>query len=58
MIAAYHNTTEGAEIFFICDPGFVPARRMRALCAADGRWTPNPADHMCTGELIKMVLYI
>ena len=37
----YQNTTEGAEIFFRCNPGFVPARRMRAVCGADGRWNPD-----------------
>ena len=49
-IEAYHNTTEGAEIFFRCNPGFVPAGRMRAVCGADGRWNPDPGDHVCTCE--------
>ena len=46
----YHNTTEGAEIFFRCNPMFVPAGRMRAVCAPDGRWNPNPATLVCTCE--------
>ena len=45
------NTTEGAEIFFKCNPGFVPAGRMRAVCTADGRWNPDPATLGCTCEL-------
>ena len=37
-------------IFFRCEPGFNPAGRMRAVCGADGRWIPNPAEVRCTGE--------
>ena len=47
-IDPYQNTTEGADIFFGCNPGFVPAGRMTAVCEADGRWNPDPADHRCT----------
>lgn len=47
-IEAFQNTTEGAEIFFECDPGFAPAGKMRAVCTSDGRWNPDPAMHMCT----------
>ena len=47
-IAPYQNTTEGAEISFICNPGFIPAEDMTAMCAADGRWSPDPAGHRCT----------
>ena len=49
-IDPYQNTTEGAEIFFRCDPGFIPAGRMRAVCGADGRWAPYPATLACTCE--------
>ena len=49
-IGTYQNTTEGAEIFFRCDPGFVPAGRMGAVCGADGRWNPDPATLVCTGR--------
>ena len=50
--APYQNTTEGAEIFFWCNPGFVPAGRMRAVCGTDGRWTPDPADLVCTCKVM------
>ena len=49
-IEPYQNTTEGAEIFFRCNPGFVPAGRMRAVCRADGKWSPDPATLVCTCE--------
>ena len=48
LIGVYQNTTEGAEIFFRCNPGFAPAGRMTAVCGADGRWNPDPADLTCT----------
>ena len=49
-IETYQNTSEGAEIFFRCNPGFVPAGGMRAVCGADGRWNPDPATLQCTSE--------
>ena len=50
-IDPYQNTTEGAEVFFSCNPMFVPTGRMRAVCGADGRWTPDPAGLVCMCEL-------
>ena len=49
-IGTYQNTTEGAVIVFRCNPGFVPAGNMTAVCASDGRWSPNPAEVRCTGK--------
>ena len=49
-IKAHQNTTEGAEIVFMCNPGFVPAGRMRAVCGADRRWNPDPAGLVCTSK--------
>ena len=49
-IEPYQNTTKGAEISFMCNPGFVPAVRMTAVCEADGRWSPDPAAQVCTGK--------
>ena len=54
-IETYQNTLEGAEIFFRCNPGFVPAGTMRAVCGADGRWNPNPAAFVCTCEIIILI---
>ena len=53
-IETYQNTTEGAEILFGCNPQHSPAGRMRAVCAQDGRWNPDPATLVCTGELINV----
>ena len=49
-IDPYQNTTEGAEISFGCNPGFVPSARMTATCTSNGMWTPVPADLTCTCE--------
>ena len=54
-IAPYQNTTEGAEISFMCNPMFVPRERMTAVCGADRRWSPDPADHRCTCEYLYTV---
>ena len=39
-------------IFFRCNPGFVPAGKMRAACTSDGRWNPDPAGLVCMGKLM------
>ena len=58
-IEPYQNTTEGAEISFMCNPMFVPTERMRAVCGADQRWSPDPADYRCTCEYhITLQLHI
>ena len=49
-IEAHQNTLEGTEIFFKCNPRFVPAGMMRAVCASDGRWNPDPATLVCTSK--------
>ena len=54
VIEAYQNTLERDEIFFKCNPGYVPAGRTRAVCGTMGRWNPDPADHRCTGEIIEV----
>ena len=51
VVEPYQSTLEGAEIIFMCNPGFVPAGRMRAVCAADGSWTSDPAALVCTCEI-------
>ena len=51
------STVGGAQIFFRCSPGFVPAGRMSATCVSPdgvsvvGTWTPDPANLMCNGEI-------
>ena len=57
-IDPYQNTTEGAEIFFRCDPGFVPAENMTAVCAADGMWNPDPGDLLCMCEYLLWCIHI
>ena len=49
-LESYTNTIESSEVFYSCDPGLVPERRMRAVCTRNG-WSPNPADLNCVGEL-------
>ena len=42
----YQCTT---EIFLKCNPGFVPAGVMKAVCE-NGRWNPDPATLVCLCE--------
>ena len=50
------STVEGAQIFFTCNPRYVPAGRMSATCTSPdgisvvGTWIPDPADLVCNGE--------
>ena len=46
LVANYTGTTNGSVAFYSCNPGLVPARRMRAVCTEDG-WSPNTADLSC-----------
>ena len=34
-------------LFYQCDQGFRPVGEMTAVCAANGSWSPNPADVTC-----------
>ena len=51
------STVGGAQIFFRCNPRYVPAGRMSATCVSPdgisvvGTWTPDPADLVCNGEI-------
>ena len=46
-IGTYQNTSVGTKIVFGCNPGFIPAGNMTAVCASDGSWTPDPATLVC-----------
>ena len=51
------STVGGAQIFFRCNPRYVPAGRMSATCLSPdgisvvGNWIPDPADLVCNGEI-------
>ena len=46
---AYDSTLEGSQIVFQCSSGFVPSQQMMSVCAANGSWTPDPAELECRG---------
>ena len=52
------STVGGSQIFFRCNPRYVPAGRMSATCmspdgmSANAAWTPDPADLVCNGEIL------
>jgi len=53
------NTRRGAQIIFRCNTGFIPAGDMMATCVSqdrvlpNGTWTPDPADLVCSGEILN-----
>ena len=61
MIENIQSTVGGAQLFFRCNPRYVPAGRMSATCMSPdgisvlGTWTPNPADFVCNGEIQEVV---
>ena len=52
-LESYTNTTEGSVVFYSCDSGLVPERRMMSLCTGSG-WSPNPADLNCSVGMFKI----
>ena len=38
---------EGSALLYQCNPGFGPVGEMTAVCAANGSWSPDPADVTC-----------
>ena len=48
-IVNYTSTVEGSALLYQCNPGFDPMGEMTAVCAANGSWSPDPADLTCKG---------
>ena len=48
-VEQFSSTIVGSEIFYQCQPGFLPEGRRTVLCGGDGRWNPDPRD-LCTGN--------
>ena len=38
---------EGSALLYQCNPGFGPVGEMTAVCAANGNWSPDPANVTC-----------
>ena len=41
------SSQEGTVVTFQCSPGLVPSQEMISVCAANGNWTPDPAELVC-----------
>ena len=46
-IVNYTSAVEESAVLYQCNPGFGPVGEMTAVCAANGSWSPNPADVTC-----------
>ena len=38
-------------IVYQCKEGLVPEGRVEAICGVDGRWSPDPTQHMCSDTM-------
>ena len=49
-IKGYSYGVEGTQILYFCEPGFVPRDEVLSNCTNDGKWSPDPSLHVCTGK--------
>ena len=47
-ISSINTTTEGSWMSYNCIDGFVPNNLLVAVCDSNGRWNPDPTEHICT----------
>ena len=47
LIRNYSTTTEGANISFTCEDGFIPDVDIIAICFNNGIWNPLPINYTC-----------
>ena len=47
FLESYSSTINGSEMFYSCDPGHFPERRMSTVCT-EHEWILNPGDFICT----------
>ena len=46
-VVNYTSTVEGSALLYQCNPGFGPVGETTAVCAANGSWSPDPANVTC-----------
>ena len=47
FLGDYQSTTEGSNVTYQCDQGFVPSTIFKASCIELGFWFPSPDEHIC-----------
>ena len=50
--------TEGTEIMYKCRPKLQPQNNITSVCESDGRWSPDPALHNCTGQNMTLDIWL
>ena len=45
ILTAASNGTDA--VFYQCNPGLLPEGELRAVCASNGSWYPDPMDLIC-----------
>ena len=52
----YSPGAVGSSVTVQCNTGFVPQEPVTATCQANGSWNPTPADHMCYGMFLCVMI--
>ena len=50
-LGPYNGTLQGSRVMFWCESGRLPIGKYTAICMSEGKWSPNPAQFVCSGEL-------
>ena len=49
MVSGVEVITIGEGVIaYQCEEGLVPKESVEAMCGDDGRWSPDPTQHMCS----------
>ena len=51
-LGPYSSTLEGSLVTFWCESGRFPIGKYTAICTNGGKWSPDPAQFVCSGELM------
>ena len=44
-----------SSVTYKCRQGFEPKDQFTAVCTNDTTWSPNPIDHVCTGDFLLLL---
>ena len=52
-IVSSSSTNIGAVLVFQCMDGLLPSELIQAACGANGKWSPDPANHTCSNTSLS-----
>ena len=51
QLGPYNKTLQGSRVTFGCESGWLPIGKYSAICTSEGKWSPDPAQFVCYGEI-------